>query len=37
MLLTTEVLIADKPEPKQPVSAGAPGMGGMGGMGGDMM
>lgn len=37
MLLTTEVLIADKPEPKQPASVGAPGMGGMGGMGGDMM
>jgi chaperonin GroEL len=35
LILTTETLIADKPEPKQP--AGAPG--GMGGMGGgyDMM
>ncbi|GAC1533117.1 MAG: chaperonin GroEL [Candidatus Velthaea sp.] len=37
LVLTTETLIADKPEPKQ--SGGAPGGGGMGGMGGgyDMM
>jgi chaperonin GroEL len=37
LVLTTETLIADKPEPKQP--AGAGGGGGMGGMGGgyDMM
>jgi chaperonin GroEL len=36
LVLTTETLIADKPEPKQPAGAGAPGMGGMGG-GYDMM
>jgi chaperonin GroEL len=37
LVLTTETLIADKPEPKQPAGAGAGG--GMGGMGGgyDMM
>ena len=35
MLLTTEVLVADKPEKKSAMSAGA-GMGGMGGMGGMM-
>jgi chaperonin GroEL len=34
LLLTTDVLIADKPEDKSAVAAGAPGMGGMGGMGG---
>jgi Chaperonin GroEL (HSP60 family) len=36
LLLTTEVLIADKPEKAQPMPAGMPGggMGGMGGMGG---
>jgi len=33
LLLTTEALVADKPEKKEPVAAGAPGMGGMGGMG----
>jgi chaperonin GroEL len=33
LLLTTDVLIADKPEDKKEM-AGAPGMGGMGGMGG---
>ena len=32
MLLTTEVLVTDKPEPEQPM----PGAGGMGGMGGGM-
>jgi chaperonin GroEL len=32
LLLTTETLVADKPEKKQPAAAGAPG-GGMGGMG----
>lgn len=36
MLLTTEALVADKPEKKDPMPAGAGGMGGMGGMG-DMM
>ena len=37
LILTTETLIADKPEPKSPAGGGAPG--GMGGMGGgyDMM
>jgi chaperonin GroEL len=37
LVLTTETLIADKPEPKSPAGGGAPG--GMGGMGGgyDMM
>jgi chaperonin GroEL len=35
LLLTTEVSVADKPEPKRPAAAGAgPGGGGMGGMGG---
>jgi len=33
LLLTTEALVADKPEKKEPAAAGAPGMGGMGGMG----
>jgi chaperonin GroEL len=38
LVLTTETLIADKPEPKQPAGAGAGGgMGGMGGGGYDMM
>lgn len=34
LLITTEAMIADKPEPKSP--AGGPGMGGMGGMDGMM-
>ena len=33
LLLTTEALVADKPEPEPPMPAGDP-MGGMGGMGG---
>ncbi|MEL7363885.1 MAG: chaperonin GroEL, partial [Bacteroidota bacterium] len=32
LLLTTESVIADKPEPEAPMAGGAPGMGGMGGM-----
>jgi chaperonin GroEL len=32
MILTTETLIADIPEEKEPMGGGAPGMGGMGGM-----
>jgi chaperonin GroEL len=38
MLLTTEALVADKPEPEPPMPAGGgmEGMGGMGGMGGMM-
>ena len=32
MVLTTETLVTDKPEPETPAPAGAPGMGGMGGM-----
>ena len=32
MVLTTETLIADKPEKEAPMPAGAPGMGGMPGM-----
>ena len=32
LLLTTESVIADKPEPEAPMPGGAPGMGGMGGM-----
>ena len=32
MVLTTETLVTDKPEPEAPAPAGAPGMGGMGGM-----
>mgnify|MGYP000115260639 CR=1 FL=1 len=32
MVLTTETLVTDKPEPESPMPAGAPGMGGMGGM-----
>ncbi len=35
LLLTTEALVADKPEPEPPMPAGDP-MGGMGGMGGMM-
>jgi len=34
LLLTTESVIADKPEPEAPMPGGAPDMGGMGGMGG---
>jgi chaperonin GroEL len=34
LLLTTEAVVADKPEPKNAGGAGAPDMGGMGGMGG---
>ena len=38
LMLTTEAMIADKPEehPAPPMGGGAPGMGGMGGMGGMM-
>ena len=38
MLLTTEALVADKPEPEpaMPAGGGMEGMGGMGGMGGMM-
>jgi chaperonin GroEL len=32
MILTTETLIAELPEEKEPMAGGAPGMGGMGGM-----
>jgi chaperonin GroEL len=35
LLLTTQVLVADQPEPAAPaLPGGDPGMGGMGGMGG---
>ena len=34
LLITTEVVIADKPEPEAPAAPGADPMGGMGGMGG---
>ena len=34
LLITTEAMVADKPEPKSAMPAGAPDMGGMGGMGG---
>ncbi len=34
LLLTTEAVVADKPEPKGGAGGGAPDMGGMGGMGG---
>ena len=34
LLLTTEAVIADKPEPEAAMQGGAPDMGGMGGMGG---
>ncbi|MEA3076720.1 MAG: chaperonin GroEL [Actinomycetota bacterium] len=34
LLLTTEALVADKPEPESAMPAGMPGGGGMGGMGG---
>jgi chaperonin GroEL len=36
LLLTTEALVADKPEKKEPAGAGGHGGGGMGGMGGMM-
>jgi chaperonin GroEL len=38
LMLTTEAMVAEKPEEKKdmPMPAGAPGMGGMGGMGGMM-
>jgi chaperonin GroEL len=32
MMITTDVMITEKPEKKDPMPAGAPGMGGMGGM-----
>ena len=32
MVLTTETLVTDKPEPEAPMPGGAPGLGGMGGM-----
>ncbi|MBL3673957.1 hypothetical protein JL111_10700, partial [Paracoccus sp. KCTC 42845] len=35
LLITTEAMIAEKPEPKAP-AGGMPDMGGMGGMGGMM-
>jgi chaperonin GroEL len=34
LLITTEAMVAEKPEKKDPMPAGAPDMGGMGGMGG---
>jgi len=34
LLITTEAMVAEKPEPKPAVGGGAPDMGGMGGMGG---
>jgi chaperonin GroEL len=34
LLITTEAMVAEKPEPKPAAGAGAPDMGGMGGMGG---
>jgi len=34
LLITTEAMIAEKPEPKSAMPSGAPDMGGMGGMGG---
>jgi chaperonin GroEL len=34
MMITTDVMVSEKPEKKDPMPAGAPGMGGMGGMGG---
>ena len=33
LLITTEAMVADKPEPKAPAGGGMPDMGGMGGMG----
>jgi chaperonin GroEL len=32
LLITTEAMVAEKPEKREPMSAGAPDMGGMGGM-----
>jgi chaperonin GroEL len=32
LLITTEAMIAEKPEPKTPAGGGMPDMGGMGGM-----
>jgi chaperonin GroEL len=32
LVLTTEALVVEKPEPKKPPMGGAPGMGGMGDM-----
>jgi chaperonin GroEL len=34
LLITTEAMVAERPEPKSPMPGGAPDMGGMGGMGG---
>jgi chaperonin GroEL len=34
LLITTEAMVAERPEPKAPAGGGAPDMGGMGGMGG---
>jgi chaperonin GroEL len=34
LLITTEAMVAERPEPKSPAGGGAPDMGGMGGMGG---
>ncbi|MGB5836715.1 MAG: TCP-1/cpn60 chaperonin family protein, partial [Albidovulum sp.] len=36
LLITTEAMVADKPEPKGAGGGGMPDMGGMGGMGGMM-
>jgi chaperonin GroEL len=36
LLITTEAMVADKPEPKGQGGGGMPDMGGMGGMGGMM-
>jgi chaperonin GroEL len=36
LLITTEAMVAERPEPKAPAGGGAPDMGGMGGMGGGM-
>ncbi len=36
LLITTEAMVAEKPEKKEPMPGGAPDMGGMGGMGGMM-
>ena len=36
LLLTTEAVISDKPEPAAPAAPAMPDMGGMGGMGGMM-
>ena len=34
LLITTEAMVADQPEPKEAAAPAAPDMGGMGGMGG---